>query len=294
MVLLPHSVLICLGDNIGRLLYYFLKGRRHVVEVNADLCFPEFSPEEKKQFVKDVFASSIIGFLETLFSWWASDKTLAPLVEFDGLELVKKYNQDGRGVLLIGSHFTTLDLAGRLLRFGLDLDVSYRKQSNAVFDYCIFKYRSKNFQNVVEKNEMRRLVKLVRGGRVMWLATDQDFGRKNSVFAPFFGHLAATVTSVSRILKLSDAKPLFFCHYRFKDANGQTRYRIVFKDCFGDELGDDDYKNAVLMNQAIEEAIRVAPAQYMWVHRRFKTRPDSNDAKLYQFKHKKKRRKKRS
>jgi len=294
LAFLPLQYLVTLGKYSGYGLYYLLSGRRHVVEVNADLCFPEFSEAEKKQFAKDVFASSIMGFFETFYSWWASDEALQGIVDYEGLELIEQYHKDGRGLLVIGAHFTTLDLAGRLIRLKIDPDVSYRKQNNAVFDYCIYKFRSKNFTHVVEKNEMRRLVRLVRNGRIMWLASDQDFGRRNSVFAPFFGHPTATLNSVSRIIKLSGAKPLLFTHYRFTDANGKIRYRLRFSDPFGEQLGDDDLSNATLINKAIEDAVRIAPDQYMWVHRRFKTRENPDDPKLYQFKHKKTKRRKRN
>lgn len=291
LALLPHAWLISLGRYSGHALYYLLSGRRHVVEVNADLCFPDLNAEEKKQFVKDVFASSIIGFFETFYSWWASDAALQGIADYEGLELIEQHHQAGRGILVIGAHFTTLDLAGRLIRLKIDPDVSYRRQNNAVFDYCIYKYRSKRFTNVVEKSEMRRLVRLLRDGRIMWLASDQDFGRQNSVFAPFFGQPTATLNSVSRIIKLTGAKPLLFVHYRFTDAHGKTRYRLRFSDPFGEQLGDDDLFNATLINKAIEDAVRVAPEQYMWVHRRFKTRENPDAPKLYQFKHKKKKRK---
>ena len=286
LALLPQRWLITLGKLLGLLLYYLLPGRRHVVEVNASLCFPEQDAQQRKAFVRAVLVSSITGYLETAWSWWASDKTLAGKADYEGLELLQQAD-DGRGILLIGSHFTTLDLAGRLLRLKVDVDSSYQKQSNPVFDYCILKYRLKRFANMVEKTEMRRLVKLLKSGRIVWFASDQDFGRKHSVFVPFFGQPAATLTSISKILKLSGARPLYFSHYRATGANGETRYRLRISDPFAG-LGDDDEANGRLINQVIEQAIREAPEQYMWVHRRFKTRPNPDDPKLYQFSHKRK------
>ena len=133
---------------------------------------------------------------------------------------------------------------------------------------------------MVEKTEMRRLIKILKSGRAMWYASDQDFGRKHSVFAPFFGHQAATLASISKILKLTKAKPLYFSHYRIGEGKN-TRYLMRISDPFGEELGDDDIKNAALINQTVEAAIHFAPEQYMWVHRRFKTRPNPKDPKFY-------------
>lgn len=280
LALLPLPWILSIGTILGKLSSKFLKERRQVVEINTALCFPELSGNEKETFVTRVFISSIQGMLETAYSWWASDEELLQRSQYEGLELIEQAQKEGRGVLLIGSHFTTLDLAGRILRLKIDVDSSYQKQKNPVFDYCILKYRLKRFTNMVEKTEMRRLIKILKSGRTIWYASDQDFGRKHSVFAPFFGHQAATLASISKILKLTNAKPLYFSHYRLGEGKN-TRYLMRITDPFAEQLGDDDSNNARLINQTIEEAVRFAPEQYMWVHRRFKTRPKRNDPKLY-------------
>lgn len=280
LALLPLPWLLAIGHVVGTLFYHLLQRRRHITEVNIDLCFPELSAEQKKVLCKKVIISSVLGMLETAYSWWAKDEDLLARADYEGLELVEAAQKSGRGVLLIGSHFTTLDLAGRILRLKMDVDSSYQKQSNAVFDHCILQYRLKRFSNMVEKTEMRRLIKLVKSGRAMWYASDQDFGRKHSVFAPFFGHQAATINTIGSILKLTKAKPLYFSHYRIGEGKN-TRYLMRITDPFGEQLGDDNVANATLLNKVIEDAIRFAPEQYMWVHRRFKTRPHHTDPKFY-------------
>ena len=257
-----------------------LKRRRHIAEVNVGLCFPELSPEQQQQLVTDIIASTYLGMLETAYSWWASDEELDERTDFEGVALIEAAQAEGKGVLLIGSHFTTLDLAGRLLRLKVDVDSSYQKQKNPVFDYCILKYRLKRFTNMVEKKQMRRLIKLVKSGRAMWYATDQDFGRKNSVFAPFFGHQTATISTVGTLLKLTKAKPLYFSHYRVGKGNN-TRYLIRITDPFEGKFNDDDVNNATVLNSVIELAVRVSPEQYLWVHRRFKTQLDKDAPKRY-------------
>jgi KDO2-lipid IV(A) lauroyltransferase len=277
---LPLPVLLWLGNMLGIITYHLLKRRRHIAEVNIRLCFPELTPAEQQQLVKRVIISSITGMLETAYSWWAKDNDLVKRVDYEGLELIDQAKATGRGVLLIGSHFTTLDLAARMMTMKIDVDASYQQQNNPVFDHVILQSRLKLFRNMIEKTEMRRLVKLVKSGRTLWYASDQDFGRKHSVFAPFFGHPAATINTLSSILKLTKAKPLFFSHYRIGEGKN-TRYLMRVSDPFAEQLGDDDLKNATLLNQVIEDAIRIAPEQYMWVHRRFKTRPNRHDPKFY-------------
>ena len=280
LAMLPLPWLLAIGRIAGKTAYRLLKRRRHIAEVNIRLCFPELSTAQQQALVEEAMISSITGFLETAWSWWAPDNELASRVDYEGLELVQQAQASGRGVLLIGSHFTTLDLAGRMLRLAMDVDSSYQKQSNPVFDHCILQYRLKRFTNMVEKTEMRRLIKIIKSGRAMWYASDQDFGRKHSVFAPFFGIPAATINTLGGILKLTRAKPLYFSHYRIGSGT-KTRYLMRITDPFGEQLGNDDVANATLLNRVIEDAIRVAPEQYMWVHRRFKTRPHHTDPKLY-------------
>lgn len=280
IAMLPLNALLATGTVVGKLAYHTLKRRRHIAEVNIRLCFPELPAEQQAELVEKVIISSVLGFLETAWSWWARDEDLLARTDYEGLELVEAAQKSGRGVLLIGSHFTTLDLAGRMLRLKMDVDSSYQKQSNAVFDYCILQYRLKRFTNMVEKTEMRRLIKIIKSGRAMWYASDQDFGRKHSVFAPFFGHQAATINTLGSILKLTKAKPLYFSHYRIGTGKN-TRYLMRITDPFGEQLGDDAVANATLLNKVIEDAIRFAPEQYMWVHRRFKTRPHHDDPKFY-------------
>lgn len=288
VALLPLPWLLATGRVLGGCSYLLLRRRRHIAEVNIALCFPELSAGEQATLVRESMISSVTGMLETAWSWWASDETLRKVVDYEGLELFREVQASGRGILLIGSHFTTLDLAGRLLRLEVDVDSSYQKQSSPVFDHCILQYRLKRFTNMVEKTEMRKLVKLVKSGRAMWYASDQDFGRKHSVFAPFFGIPAATLNTLGSILKLTGAKPLYFSHYRLGNGK-ETRYLMRITDPFGDALENDAEANATLLNRVIEEAIRKAPEQYLWVHRRFKTRPDPKEPKFYEAKARKKR-----
>ena len=287
LAFLPLPWLLAIASLAGKISCRLLKRRRHITEVNIALCFPELDKKARKKLVEATIISSITGMFETAWSWWAADDELRKYADYEGLELIESAKKDGRGVLLIGSHFTTLDLAGRMLRLHVDVDCSYQKQSNPVFDHCILQYRKKRFTNMVEKKEMRKLVKLIKSGRTMWYASDQDFGRKHSTFAPFFGIPAATINTLSGILKLTNAKPLYFSHYRIGSGK-HVRYLMRITDPFAEELGNDDIKNATLLNKVIEDAIRIAPEQYMWVHRRFKTRPNPADPKFYDIPKRKK------
>ena len=257
-----------------------MKGRRHVVEVNIELCFPELSATEQNTLVSKTMQSTALGLLEVVYSWWASDAAIKKRSRVEGLEYVDKANAEGRGILMIGAHFTTMDFSGRVYCSERPADVIYRPQANAAFNYVINKARNNFYQELLDKRDFRKIIKRLKQGHTVWYASDQDFGPKGAVFAPFFGIPTATVTTVRQLMKLSGARVLFYACYRIDDG-GNSQYVGKVSDAFDDELGLDDARDAELINKAIEDAIRVHPEQYLWVHRRFKTRPNSDDPDFY-------------
>lgn len=270
---LPFSAQLGIGSLLGHLLFHLARRRRHITEVNLKLCFPELSDQQQKDLVKRTFIANAIGVIETAYSWWASDKRVEPLVEMKGIELLHDALKQGNGVLLLGAHYTTLDLAGRFLSYYLDFDVTYRKHNNPVMDHFIVNSRKKRFGNVIERKEMRRALKSLKKNRVVWYAGDQDYGRKQSVFVPFFGIPAATITATSRLSSFNNSPVLLSSYYRKPDNSG---YIFEISTPFDSIPSGDDSADATLINEVLEAAIRKHPEQYMWVHRRFKTRPDGN------------------
>jgi KDO2-lipid IV(A) lauroyltransferase len=280
---LPYSVAIHIGQFIGFIAQRFLKRRRHIAKTNIDLCLSELSEIERKELLDNTMMANGIGALESLYSWWANDKQVLPRVEIKGLEHLAAAKASGQGVILLGAHFTTLDFCGRALSQTTAMDTMYQTQSNAAIDYCLKKARLRNYKAVLEKFELRQFIKNLKQKHVIWYACDQDFGLKNSVFAPFFGVPAATLATLGRLISITHAKPLLCRHFRYSDEGlGRSRYLIEIYDPFAEEpLSDNNQRNAELINIALEEAIRIKPEQYFWVHRRFKRRPDPTQKKLY-------------
>ncbi len=288
--LLPFSVQLSLGKALGILLAKTLKRRRHIAEVNIGICFPELSPEEQQQLVDESIISTTLGLIESSNGWWASTEKIHEISSVEGLELIEQAQNEGRGVLLFGAHFTSLDLSGRVLGSRIEADATYKDQKNKALDYQIFQSRKKYCKNIIHKNEMRKFIRALKDKRVVWYAPDQDFGRKGSIFAPFFGRSCATLAASGKLLKLSNAKPLFYSHYRvIKD--GKTHYQGIISDPFNDQFGDDELANATLVNKAIEDAIRPYPDQYLWAHERFRTQQNKDDPKPYTIRKKKKKKK---
>lgn len=274
---LPFRAKLVAGSAFGRISYYLISRRRHIVQTNVANCFPDLSAEEQEQLAKDIFRQNGIGFFEIAWAWWASPASLEGRFEVEGLEVLQAAQADGKGVLLIGAHFTHLDLVGLMINRVADMDVIYRRNNNPVFEYVITKGRLRVFKNVLERSDMRLIVRKLREGRVVWYSPDQDHGIKHSVFAPFFGIPAATVTAGSRLMKLGQANAVFLFHYRDPETQ---KYRIIFHPAPAGFPSGDDVQDATLMNQVLETGIRMHPDQYMWVHRRFKTRPES-EASFY-------------
>lgn len=274
---LPYSIAIYVGVAVGFLVNHLLPSRKRIAKINIDLCFPAKSKEEKQQLLKATMTANGIGAVESLYSLWAKTAHLTSRSQVNGIELIEKAQAEGRGVILLGAHFTTLDFCGVVLGNTVTIDTMYKTQSNAAVDYCLKNSRLRNCESVLEKNELRQFIKNLRQKHVIWYACDQDFGRQNSVFAPFFGIEAATLATLGRLIKMTNAKPLMAKHVR-DSSNGLSRskYIIDIYDPFEDEpLTENDQRNAELINQALEEAIKEQPDQYFWVHRRFKRRPDN-------------------
>jgi Kdo2-lipid IVA lauroyltransferase/acyltransferase len=193
-----------------------------------------------------------------------------------GLEHIHAAQAQGRGVLLVGCHFTTLDAAARILAFHIKYDMLYRKDPNPLLAYKLIQARESFAGSAIVRSDTRQLIKNLRHGHVVWYAPDQDFGTKHSVFAPFFGVQAATVTGTARIAQLGKAVVVFFAHYR----DAKNIYHLVIEPALQNYPTGDDVADATHINHLIETAVAKQPDQYLWVHRRFKTRP-AGEADVY-------------
>jgi len=274
--LLPWPLMQLLAQVLGHALYLLAPFRRRVAIVNISLCFPELDPKAQHRLVRRIFVSHIMGLLETTLAWWGDDDQLRPRMQATGFEQLREYQQSGRGAIVIGCHFTTLDLAGRLFLFNADTDVVYRPQKYPVYDFFMRRNRERLFKHAIERSDTRTLIRNIKKGRTVWYAPDQDYGKKNAVFAPFFGIPAATLTATSRLAKITGAAVFFCTHYRLPG----NRYEINIEGPFENFPTDDDVADASFVNQLVERAVRRAPEQYMWLHKRFKSRPEG-EASFY-------------
>ncbi len=276
---LPYRVLLALGRGLGVLMLYGAASRRHIVTRNIELCFPELSETERKQLVSENFASMGIAFFEMAMSWWWPKKRLRRLVKIEGLEHLEAAQAQGQGVILMAIHFTTLEIGAALLGQRHTIDGMYRAHKNPVFDYVQRRGRERHNADAqaIEREDVRGMIKVLRQGRAIWYAPDQDYGPKLSVFIPLFGVPAATVTATSKFAKLGRAQVIPMQQTRLPKGQG---YLIKLEPPLADFPGESDEQDCLRLNQWIEGAISEQPEQYLWAHRRFKTRPEG-EAKLY-------------
>ncbi len=277
-LLLPYSVMLLLGRGLGNLLFRLVGSRRHIAEVNVRLCFPEQEETARQKLVKESFVSAAISLFEGALSWWASDSRIKKLYRIEGLEHLEAARAQGRGVILLGGHYTTLEISGRFLAFHVEgLQPIYKPAHNKLFEAVMANSRKRLFDDLLPSADMRTIVRNLKKGKVVWYAPDQDFGRERSVFAPFFGVPTATLISTARLAKLSGALVVPYYSERLP---GKEGFLLRLAPALTDFPSGDDLVDATRVNQVIEQQVRKVPEQYLWLHKRFKTRPEG-DADVY-------------
>jgi len=274
---LPFAFQIQLGKLIGNLSYLLARERREICRINLGLCFPELSEQERQALLRRTFVSNGIGIMEAAMSWCRNPEDFRDRVTVSGLDHLKRARAGGRGVLLIGAHFTTLEIAGALFSLYETMDVTYRKHKNPLFEAVMTNGR-KRFFGVIERGNVRETIRSLKSGHVLWYAPDQDYGMKHSVFAPFFGVEAATITATARFARVNNSAVLFFSHYRTDDNRG---YHLDFSPPLENYPSGDEVADATRINQLVEEAVRKHPDQYLWLHKRFKTQSAGRSARPY-------------
>lgn len=266
---LPIRFALAIGKGIGLLFYRLASTRRRVAATNIALCFPELAPEQQAALVREVLISSGQSLMESAMALWGGADKFRARHSIRGVEYLEQAQAAGQGVLLVACHLTTMDVAARVLSFYADFDFLYRKDPNPLLAYYLTRMREKYINTAIVRKNARLLVKRLRQGQTVWYAPDQDYGIKQGIFAPFFGIPAATVTATAKLAELGNAQVMPFIHYR----NECGHYEVIIQPPLEGFPSGNALADATRINRVIEAAIRRQPGQYLWVHRRFKTRP---------------------
>ena len=271
LVRLPLPMVSALGRSAGRLLYTLGRSRRQITLRNLELCFPDLSQSERIELAKDTFRHVGMGALELMIPWLNPRKDLMANFRIEGLEHLNEAVEMNRGVILLGGHYSVMDVISPALTTCGPIDVMYRFNKNPAWEWLQLNGRKRYFEGVIEREDTRDVLRHIKKGRVIWYAADQDYGRKHSVFAPFFGIDAATITATARFAKLNNSPVLFLQHT--KDMN-TGQWVLKYHPILEDYPSGDDIADATRINAELEKLIRENPSQYLWLHKRFKTRPE--------------------
>ena len=271
--ILPYSCMLRLSTFFGTVFFPLAKRRKNIIETNIALCFPEKNAQQQQALSSKAFISTIMAVFEIALSWWGSANRISRLHTVEGMEHLDQAASKGKGVILLVSHFTTMEIAGALLNSHIDnLKVVYKRSTNPLLEYFIeHKRLQKCCSGLIKHKNLRTIVRSIKDGNVVWYAPDQDFGRKDSIFAPFMNVATNTLLSTQRLAKLTDAPVVPFYVARLTDRSG---YVIRFSPALENFPSDNDVADASAVNHAIEQQVRQTPEQYLWAHRRFKTRPE--------------------
>jgi len=271
LILLPYRTQLRIGAGIGRLMYWAMPQRRHIARTNLRLCFPQLPSAERERLLRRTFRSTGISVLESGLSWWGDARRLEPLCHIEGLPHLQAALRRGKGVILLSAHFTPLEIGGRLLALQQPFQVMYKRQRDPLFEAVMTRARIRHYQHAIQRHDVRALIRSLKENVACWYAPDQDFGRRNALFVPFFGIPTATVTATSRFARLTGAAVVPFFPRRRDDGSG---YDLTLLPALEGFPSGDDVADTTRINRLIEAEVRKAPEQYLWLHRRFRTRPD--------------------
>ncbi|WAT00335.1 kdo(2)-lipid IV(A) palmitoleoyltransferase [Rouxiella chamberiensis] len=272
LVQLPYPVLYRLGVWLGRTSMRFLKRRVSITRRNLQLCFPDMDSSLLESKIVSNFESLGMGLLETGMAWFWSDARVKRWFDVSGLNNLKLAQQNKQGVLIIGVHFMSLELGGRAMGLCQPMMAMYRPHNNKVMEFVQTWGRMRSNKAMLDRKDLRGMVHALKRGEAVWFAPDQDYGPRGSVFAPLFAvDQAATTSGTFMLARL--AKPALVSVVLVRKPKG-AGYELVIQPELKDYPIDDELAAAAYMNRVVEKEIMRAPDQYLWLHRRFKTRPE--------------------
>lgn len=270
LCLLPHSARLAVGRFIGRLAHRLGGKRRAIVRRNIELCFPELSVDERDALAKQHFLALGMSLIEMGIGRWASDRSINRLCDVEGINIVKDAQANGQGVILLGAHFTTLEVSGRAVRnAGAEFDAVFRRNRSDFITEFLRTGRERSASQVIEKRDIKTMVRRLRAGKSVWYAPDQSFKRKGAEVVPFFGIPTMHITATSTLARLGKAIVIPFFSARKADG----RYLLKFYPPFENFPTDDPVADLAVYMNVLEPFIRDYPEQYFWIHRKFKDLP---------------------
>jgi KDO2-lipid IV(A) lauroyltransferase len=263
---LPLPVLGRIGKLIGSVLFVLMRSRRHITLTNLKLCLPDLSDAARLQIARAHFQGYARSILERGILWWASPARLARLIVIEPSVPTAQIAQRPTIVCL--------EVAGVAITMAGPACSIYSRQRNQVFDEALRKGRLRftpDASNLMARDAgVKPIMRAMRNGRPFLMLPDMDFGPRESIFVPFFGIPAATLTAPARLTAATQGQVIPVVTRFLPDYRG---WKVIFYPAWNDYPGDDMSAATRRMNAFIEARILEEPSEYFWSHKRFKTRP---------------------
>ncbi len=284
VTVLPYPVLMFLGRKIGRLLGTISPSRKYVLRRNLELAFPELNDAERHDLSKKIQENSGQAIFETGMAWFWSNKRLLrhACIDEQDLKRAKEIAQSQRPILVLTAHFVHLEIMARLYALYITPGIGvYRPTDHPVWEWAQVHGRLRNNLALVDRNDPRSMIKALMRNLPIWYAPDQDYGKNASVFVPFFGvEKAATVIGTHNLARVKNTlvQPSWTIR-----KNG--KYQLFVKEPLTDFPTEDATADTKRVNKVLEQMIQMAPEQYLWLHRRFKTTPEGESSRYPLIRH---------
>lgn len=274
---LPYRALVVIGNTVGVLVFWLIPERRRVTRINLEKCFPDKDPVERERLARAHFRVFCRTFVDRALLWWAPRARIERLVRIEGLEHLHALG--GAPAILLVPHFVGLDAGATRLTCEEDMVGIYARQKDSRFSELLRRGRTRfGNQLLVSRQEgVRATLSAMRAGRPFYYLPDQDYGPRGTIFVPFFGVAAATTPGLSRISQIADARVLPCVTQMLP---GDTGYLLRIEPAWDNFPTEDVAADTRRMNEYIERRVLEMPEQYLWMHKRFKTRPPG-EARFY-------------
>ena len=273
----PYSVQKSIGKLLGKSLKIIAKKRYNVAKRNLELSFPDFSQERRQTILDANLDNAGMAVLETGMGWWWPTWRVTQKAEFEGYEHIEAILAKGKGVLAYAIHNMNLEFACRMAGLKYPSVVFYRKHNNRLMEYISYHGRKRSNKYMVNKRNVKGLISALDDGELCMYLPDQDYGRTKCEFTSFFAvPEVATTTGSLLFAKQANCETVFLVSIRTD--NG---YKIIVQPGLDNFPSGDDKYDVTRINQMIEKMIMLAPEEYLWMHKRFKTRPNADDPSLY-------------